>query len=43
MQATRGQRGFPFGDTEVEPSCALPALADLLTVGFIAHIPILQA
>ena len=32
MQAKRGQRGFPFGDTEVEPSCALPVLADLLTV-----------
>ena len=42
MQATRGQRGFPYGDTEVEPSCALPVLADLLTVAFNAHIRILQ-
>ena len=32
MQATRGQRGFPYADTEVEPSCALLVLADLLSV-----------
>ena len=42
MQAKRGQRGFPYADTEVEPSCALPVLADLLTVAFIANIAILQ-
>ena len=42
MQAKRGQRGFPYADTEVEPSCASPVLADLLTVAFIANITILQ-